>query len=200
MYKMVGCIPGVLTLLLTPIMTYVCMSYDICHVCHICQICHIWHIWHVWHSDLKVAPDDPNHWQLDYLLFIQNFFDAKVSLFYYLLRTVSHLQFEIFVVFPLWPISSVQVVAPPYRPTFLSGFCRLLCCPQETHNNIMQLISHAGPMRRHWSITNVLISSNQSRLVKESSKLMQDNSKHMQNSFGLVQMTMGSIFQEDIIC
>ena len=50
---------------------------------------------------LKVAPDDPNQWQSDYLLFIQNFFDAKVSLFYYLLRTVSHLQFEIFVVFPL---------------------------------------------------------------------------------------------------
>lgn len=67
---------------------------------------------------LKVAPDDPNQWQSDYLLFIQNFFDAKA-------------------------------VAPPYRPTFLSGFCRLLCCPQETHNNIMQLISHAGPMRRH---------------------------------------------------
>ena len=39
--KMVGCIPEVLTLLLTPILTYICMSYAICHVCHICQICHI---------------------------------------------------------------------------------------------------------------------------------------------------------------
>ena len=33
-----------------------------------------------------------------------------------------------------------QVVAPPYRPTFLSGFCRLLNCPQETLKNIVQLM------------------------------------------------------------
>ena len=49
---MVGCIPEVLTLLLTPILTYLYMSYARCHVCHICQICHIWHIWHVWCSDI----------------------------------------------------------------------------------------------------------------------------------------------------
>ena len=35
------------------------------------------------------------------LLFTQNFNDAKVSLFYNLLRTVSNFQFEIFVIFPL---------------------------------------------------------------------------------------------------
>ena len=33
-----------------------------------------------------------------------------------------------------------KVVAPPYRPTFLSGFCRLLHCPQETLQNIVQLM------------------------------------------------------------
>ena len=35
------------------------------------------------------------------LIFTQNFKDAKVSLFYNLLRTVSNFQFEIFVIFPL---------------------------------------------------------------------------------------------------
>ena len=55
---MVGCIPEVLTLLLTPILTYLWVSYARCHVCHtcqishICQICHIWHIWHVRCSDI----------------------------------------------------------------------------------------------------------------------------------------------------
>ena len=33
-----------------------------------------------------------------------------------------------------------KVVAPPYRPTFLSGFCRLLHCPQDTLKNIVQLM------------------------------------------------------------
>jgi len=60
-----------------------------------------------------------------------------------------------------------KVVAPPYRPTFHSGFCRLLHCPQETLQSLT-LGSHD------------LISSNQNRLVKESSQLMQDNSKHVQ--------------------
>jgi len=35
-----------------------------------------------------------------------------------------------------------KVVAPPYRPTFLSGFCRLLHCPQETLKNIVQLMRY----------------------------------------------------------
>jgi len=33
-----------------------------------------------------------------------------------------------------------KVVAPPYRPTFLSGFCRLLNCPTEVLKNIVQLM------------------------------------------------------------
>ena len=35
-----------------------------------------------------------------------------------------------------------KVVAPPYRPTFLSGFCRLLHCPQDTLKNIVQLMRY----------------------------------------------------------
>ena len=49
---MVGCIPEVLMLLLTPILTYLCMSYAKCHVCHMFEICHIRHIRHVWCSDI----------------------------------------------------------------------------------------------------------------------------------------------------
>ena len=48
-YKMVGCIPEVLMLLLTPILKYICMPNERCHVCHICHKWHIWHIWHTWH-------------------------------------------------------------------------------------------------------------------------------------------------------
>ena len=39
--KMVGCIPEVLTLLLTPILKYICMSNARCHICQICHICHL---------------------------------------------------------------------------------------------------------------------------------------------------------------
>ena len=49
---MIGCIPEGLTLLMTPILTYVCMSNAWCHRCQKCHICHIWHIWHVWCSDI----------------------------------------------------------------------------------------------------------------------------------------------------
>ena len=50
--KMVVCIPEVLTILLTPILTYLWVLYVRCHVCHTCQICHLWHFWHVWCSDI----------------------------------------------------------------------------------------------------------------------------------------------------
>ena len=49
---MIDCIPEVLTLLMTPILTYVCMPNAWCHRCQKCHICHIWHIWHVWCSDI----------------------------------------------------------------------------------------------------------------------------------------------------
>ena len=37
-----------------------------------------------------------------------------------------------------------KVVAPPYRPTFLSGFCRLLHCPQvfKTFHNTASWLGH----------------------------------------------------------
>jgi len=63
--------------------------------------------------------------------------------------------------------NDAKVVAPPYRPSFHSGFCRLLHYLQETLQSLT-LGSHD------------LISSNQNRLVKERSQLMQDNSKHVQ--------------------
>ena len=45
-FKIVGCIPEVLTLHLTPILKYIFMSNARCHICH---ICHIWQIWHLCH-------------------------------------------------------------------------------------------------------------------------------------------------------
>ena len=51
-FKMIGCSPEVLTLLLTPISTYVCMSNARRHSCQKCHICHLWHIWQVWCSDI----------------------------------------------------------------------------------------------------------------------------------------------------
>ena len=42
---MVGSIPELLTFLLTPILTFICMSNAICHICQLCHLCHIWHIW-----------------------------------------------------------------------------------------------------------------------------------------------------------
>ena len=35
--KMVGCIPEVLTLLLTPILKYICMPNARCYICHLCH-------------------------------------------------------------------------------------------------------------------------------------------------------------------
>ena len=34
------------------------------------------------------------------------------------------------------------MVAPPYRPYFLSGFCKLLNCPSEALKNIVQLMRY----------------------------------------------------------
>ena len=34
------------------------------------------------------------------------------------------------------------MVAPPYRPTFLSGFCKLLNCPTEVLKNIVKLMRY----------------------------------------------------------
>ena len=66
-------------------------------------------------------------WQGDQLLIVQKFFDAKV---WDLKENLS-----IYFLF-------LQVVAPPYRPTFLSGFCRLLNCPTEVLKNIIQLMRY----------------------------------------------------------
>ena len=49
-FGIVGCIPEVYTLLLTPITPYLnnviwCMSLR--HFYHICHICHIWRIWYI---------------------------------------------------------------------------------------------------------------------------------------------------------
>ena len=48
-FGIVGCIPVVHTLLLTPVLSYIWLSHAICHIRH---IWHIWHIWLKWRNDI----------------------------------------------------------------------------------------------------------------------------------------------------